>query len=57
MRGNFRWYAAHCGKGHLYDEANTHVDKLGYQRCRRCDRDRHRRIDMIPRTRWRILDG
>ncbi len=39
MRGNFR-YVARCSKGHLYDEANTQIDKDGYQRCRKCDRDR-----------------
>jgi hypothetical protein len=57
MRGNFRWYAAQCGKGHLYDEANTRIDKLGYQCCRRCDRDRKRRLLLIPGSKWRIPDG
>ena len=49
-----KWYRAHCGKGHLYDETNTRVDEKGYQRCRRCDRDRQRKSLMIPRAKWRM---
>lgn len=32
-----------CSNGHEYTPKNTHFDKLGRRRCRRCDRDRKAR--------------
>lgn len=32
-----------CPAGHLYDEANTRIDKRGSRICRACDRDRQRK--------------
>lgn len=34
----------HCPKGHEYDEANTHRDSLGRRKCRRCDREKRRKV-------------
>lgn len=32
----------HCPKGHVYDEANTHINRNGDRICRACARDRMR---------------
>lgn len=32
----------HCVHGHLFDEANTHIDKRGRRHCRMCSRLRRR---------------
>lgn len=32
----------HCPSGHLFDEANTYLDKNGYRKCRACNRERSR---------------
>ncbi len=52
----------HCNNGHPFDEANTHVDRLGRRRCRACARAKERRrrearwkaeaIDHRPPTGW-----
>lgn len=30
----------HCKRGHLFDEANTHIDTNGSRQCRTCGRER-----------------
>lgn len=41
-QGRCRWALDRCPAGHLYDEANTHLDKHGWRHCRLCNRDRAR---------------
>jgi len=38
------------GGGHLYDEANTYVNKSGYRMCRACNRERHRTRRLLNRS-------
>jgi hypothetical protein len=40
-----------CKNGHVYDEANTHIDKKGHIRCRTCERERQREYARL-RGRW-----
>lgn len=39
----------HCSQGHLYDSANTRVDRAGKRKCRACDRVRRRAQYARPR--------
>lgn len=32
----------HCPKGHVYNDINTKIDKLGKRSCRKCRRERER---------------
>jgi hypothetical protein len=41
----------HCPAGHLYDEANTHINSQGSRVCRACRRERHRVYMREYRTR------
>lgn len=41
-----------CPAGHVYDDANTHIDRRGGRRCRQCHRERelrryHARKEMV----------
>lgn len=41
-RGYHNSIKTHCPHGHLYDEKNTYVNRLGSRECRACDRKRLR---------------
>jgi hypothetical protein len=40
----------HCVRGHLFDEANTHINKRGARVCRTCLRLRGRAVRLAQRT-------
>lgn len=42
-RGGWQRTMTHCRRGHLYDDANTHIDPQGHRVCRTCRRERVRR--------------
>lgn len=45
--------ATHCVNGHLYDEANTYVNRNGWRCCRACHREQRRAYVARQSPEWR----